>query len=122
MEIERESGELVVSKLLVPNQPSFPLQNFIHNMITCLALTLPPKYYAIYVILIFHDPFLNYNFRFVQEKTIALCIEWILTEYHDNSALETTLKSRYQIQKLFDLKYINQLFVSIENEVTNLLN
>uniref|UniRef100_A0A2S2PYU2 Conserved oligomeric Golgi complex subunit 1 n=1 Tax=Sipha flava TaxID=143950 RepID=A0A2S2PYU2_9HEMI len=96
MEIERESGELVVSKLLVPNQPSFPLQNFIHNMITCLALTLPPK--------------------FVQEKTIALCIEWILTEYHDNSALETTLKSRYQIQKLFDLKYINQLFVSIENE------
>lgn len=44
MEVEKESGELVVSKLQVPNQPSFPLQNFIHNMITCLALALPPKY------------------------------------------------------------------------------
>lgn len=49
---------------------------------------------------------------------IALCIEWILTEYRDNSSLETTLKSKHQIQKLFDLKYINQLFVSVENEVT----
>lgn len=44
MEVEKESGELVVSKLQVPSQPSFPLQNCIHNMITCLALTLPPKY------------------------------------------------------------------------------
>ncbi|VVC36063.1 Hypothetical protein CINCED_3A013520 [Cinara cedri] len=96
MEVEKENGELVVSKLQVPNQPSFPLQNFIHNTITCLALALPPK--------------------FVQEKTIALCIEWILIEYRDNSVLETSLKSRYQIQKLFDLKYINQLFISIENE------
>lgn len=56
-------------------------------------------------------------FRFVQEKTITVCIEWILTEYHNNSELETSLKSRYQIQKLFDLKYINQLFIGIENEV-----
>lgn len=45
--MEKESGELVVSKLHVPNQPSFPLQNYIHNMITCLALTLPPKYWLI---------------------------------------------------------------------------
>jgi len=44
MEVEKESGELVVSKLQVPNQPSFPLQNFIHNVMTCLALTFPPKY------------------------------------------------------------------------------
>lgn len=96
IEVEKESGELVVSKLQVPNQPTFPLQNFIHDMIRCLALTLPPK--------------------FVQEKTIALCIEWILIEYRNNSALETSLKSRYQIQKLFDLKYINQLFIGIENQ------
>lgn len=57
-------------------------------------------------------------FRFVQEKTIKLCIEWILIEYRNNSKLETSLKSRHQIQKLFDLKYINQLFVGVENEVT----
>lgn len=38
-------------------------------------------------------------------------------EYKDNSVLETSLKSRYQIQKLFDLKYINQLFIGIDNEV-----
>ncbi|XP_022171790.1 conserved oligomeric Golgi complex subunit 1 [Myzus persicae] len=96
IEVEKESGELVVSKLQVPNQPTFPLQNFIHDMIRCLALTLPPK--------------------FVQEKTIALCTEWILIEYRNNSELETSLKSRHQIQKLFDLKYINQLFIGIENQ------
>lgn len=56
-------------------------------------------------------------FRFVQNKTIDLCIEWILMEYYDNSVLETPLKSRHQIQKLFDLKYINQIFISIENDV-----
>lgn len=44
MEVEKESGELAMSKLQVPNQPSFPLQNYIQNMITCLALALPPKY------------------------------------------------------------------------------
>lgn len=56
-------------------------------------------------------------FRFVQNKTIDLCIEWILMEYYDNGVLETSLKSKHQIQKLFDLKYINQLFISIENDV-----
>lgn len=56
-------------------------------------------------------------FRFVQNKTIDLCIEWILMEYYDNGVLETPLKSRHQIQKLFDLKYINQIFISIENDV-----
>lgn len=56
-------------------------------------------------------------FRIIQDKTIVRCIEWILMEYHNNSLLETSLKSRHQIQKLFDLKYINQLFIGIENEV-----
>lgn len=43
-------------------------------------------------------------------------------EYHSNSKLETSLKSRHQIQKLFDLKYISQLFISIENEVIIMYN
>lgn len=58
MEVEKESGELVVSKLQVPNQPSFPLQNFIHNMITNLALALPPKYllsHTYYIICCLHN-------------------------------------------------------------------
>lgn len=63
----------------------------------------------------------NIMFRFIQEKTIALCIEWILIEYRDNGVLETSLKSKYQIQKLFDLKYINQLFISIENDVITII-
>lgn len=59
------------------------------------------------------------GFRFVQEKAIDLCVEWILNEYRNNRALETSLKSRHQIQKLFDLKYINQLFINLQNEVIN---
>jgi len=60
----------------------------------------------------------EYYYRFVQEKTIALCTEWILNEYQNNSELETSLKSKHQIQKLFDLKYINQLLIGVENQVT----
>jgi len=59
-----------------------------------------------------------FTFRFVQEKTIALCTEWLLNEYQNNSELETSLKSRHQLQKLFDLKYINQLLIGVENQVT----
>jgi len=64
MEVEKESGELVVSKLQVPSQPSFPLQNFIHDMITCLALTLPPKY----LFIIYNRQlicFINFSFKFI---------------------------------------------------------
>ncbi|XP_050441293.1 uncharacterized protein LOC126846140 isoform X2 [Adelges cooleyi] len=96
MEVEKESGELIISKLHVPNQPSFPLQEFIHTIITCLAVTLPP--------------------RFVQERTITLSTDWILSAYKSNSEIDVILKSRYQIQKLFDLKYINTLFIGVENK------
>lgn len=60
MEVEKESGELVVSKLQVPTQPSFPLQNFIHKMITCLALTLPPKYLLITCYIYYYTHIMSY--------------------------------------------------------------
>ncbi|XP_050523632.1 conserved oligomeric Golgi complex subunit 1 isoform X2 [Daktulosphaira vitifoliae] len=96
IEVEKESGELIISKLYIPNQPSFPLQKIIFGIITHIAVILPP--------------------RLIHENLISSCINWILEEYKSNFEVETSLKSKYQIQKLFDLKYISMLFISVENE------
>lgn len=131
--IEEESGEgkQIKSEILVPYQPSIPLQKFLTVICKDLNKIIPhtlPKYvndttslrgikrfYPSCYILFF------FNFR----RVLQQIIERIITElfnYYLNSLKDIDLRQKQAFQILYDIKYCTLLMVPRENKILNELS